>query len=395
MAVAGAVALLAPTPAFAHALLVEADPGPGAVTGSVGSVRLTFSEPVTPFGRGLELVSPSGRQLPGKVKVIGRVLELRPGDGELREPGTYRVTWRVVAGDTHPSRGGYTFSIEHSSAPPAGDPSAGDVGSVSPGGLVLQVVARWAHFAGAALTFGVLALQFLVIREPVPGRRLRRLVGVGIGLLLVAEPIALIAQAVSLGSVEPAGLVDVAGASFGRLAALRVGVALALWGLLGALAEVRWRGALLISALGLALGAIDGLSGHSIAGLPLIVADALTALHISAMTVWVGSVVALVVLSRESIAISLVRRFSVLAVVDVLVLILSGGILALGHLRGVADLVFTSYGAILGAKMVVVGIALAAARSGLRAGRSGRPEVIALAGVLALAGLLASLPPPR
>ena len=49
----------------------------------------------------------------------------------------------------------------------------------------------------------------------------------------------------------------------------------------------------------------------------------------------------------------------------------------------------------LAIKLVAVAATLAAAWLGLRSLRSGRAEGVALAGVLALAGLLASLPPPR
>lgn len=392
----GAVALLVPSQALAHALLLRAEPGAGEVTAAPSVIRLTFSEPITPFGRGLEVVSPSGRLLPGRATAAGAVLELRPGEGELREPGTYRVTWRVVARDTHPSRGGYTFSVDHPTPAPATE-SSGDVGSVSPGGLLVQIAGRWVHFLGEALTFGVLAFQFLGLREPVPGRRLRRLAGIGIVLLIIAEPLAVMGEAASLGSLDPTGLADALSSSFGRVAALRLGVALALWGLLGAIGEARWKGALLISGTGLTLAAIDGLGGHTITGLPLVAAYGLTAAHTAAMAVWLGGLVALVALSREWRADLplLIRRFSVIAIVAALVLILSGAVLALAHLRAPADLAFTPYGVVLAVKMAVVGIALGAAYVGLRRGGPARPEITALAGVLALAALLTSLPPPR
>jgi len=77
------------------------------------------------------------------------------------------------------------------------------------------------------------------------------------------------------------------------------------------------------------------------------------------------------------------------------VLILSGGLLALAHLGVPADLMLTSYGLTLSIKLVAVAVALWLAWTGLRRLRSGRPELLALAGVLALAAVLASLPPPR
>jgi putative copper export protein len=91
----------------------------------------------------------------------------------------------------------------------------------------------------------------------------------------------------------------------------------------------------------------------------------------------------------------LVTRFGRLAAASVGVLIVSGALLALVHLKGPGDLLFSPYGLTLAIKLVAVAATLAAAWLGLRSLRSGRAEGFALAGVLALAGLLASLPPPR
>src|SRR5207249_10004995 len=48
----------------------------------------------------------------------------------------------------------------------------------------LQAIARWVHFAGFALTFGVVAYRLLVRRREGFGR----LVTAGVGLLILAEP---------------------------------------------------------------------------------------------------------------------------------------------------------------------------------------------------------------
>jgi putative copper export protein len=72
------------------------------------------------------------------------------------------------------------------------------------------------------------------------------------------------------------------------------------------------------------------------------------------------------------------------------VLVVSGALLAVAHLRGPSDLVSTTYGSVLAIKVVAVGAAAAIAGLGAR-----RLEAAALAGVAALAGLLVSLPPPR
>jgi len=47
--------------ATAHARVVALDPQPGMLFHPPLEVRVTFSEPVTAFGRGIDVISPSGR----------------------------------------------------------------------------------------------------------------------------------------------------------------------------------------------------------------------------------------------------------------------------------------------------------------------------------------------
>jgi len=70
--------------------------------------------------------------------------------------------------------------------------------------------------------------------------------------------------------------------------------------------------------------------------------------------------------------------------------------LAVGSLRGPADLFVSDYGRVLTLKTVIFMGALGLALVGLRGrpGRTWRIEVSALAAVLGLAGLLIALPPP-
>jgi copper transport protein len=373
-----ALALL-PATALAHASLVSASPAPGTVLAAAPpAITLTFSEPVTAAGPGIGVVAPSGRQLPARVQVAGTRMTARfTPAGE----GTYLVRWQVIAADTHPSRGQLTFSVGRTSAPPAGDDLGSDIGAVSPAGLLLQGLARWLHFLGLALAFGVIAFRVLVLpgAEPARAARLDRLVGAGIALLLVAEPVAVAGQAASLGLV--AG--DLVVSSFGRVVGLRLGAALLLWAGVGAVRQAgRGRPALL--ALGVGLTLVDGLAGHRLSGLPDAAAFALGAVHEAAMAVWVGGLAAVLV-ARAGAA-----RFGRLALASFGVLVVSGGALALAHVRGPADLAGSAYGAVLAVKVVAVGAAAAIAGLGAR-----RPEAFALAGVLALAGLLVSLPPPR
>jgi copper transport protein len=377
--------------------VVGLDPPPGAVVSAApAQIRIDFSEPVTPFGRGIDVYAPDGRRISATARAQGSALFGPLGDYQHLPEGTYLVEWRVVAQDTHPSRGAYTFSVGHPSTARVGLQQAGDLGSVAPLGLFLQALSRWLHFIGFALAFGTVAFQLLVLRLPEAPAPLRRITYAGIAFLLLAEPVALFAQAASLGAVDSQSLADVLGSAFGRVLALRVGGGLLLWGILGAIRETRGSGAWAVLLLGGTLAFVDGFAGHTIPGLPAIFGYLLTAIHEASMGVWVGGFAALLaVLAAATDRRALVARFGRLAAASVGVLLVSGVLLAFVHLKGPGDLLFSPYGLTLAIKLVAVAATLAAAWLGLRNLRSGRAEVVALAGVLALAGLLASLPPPR
>jgi len=129
---------------------------------------------------------------------------------------------------------------------------------------------------------------------------------------------------------------------------------------------------------------VDALAGHRIAGWPDVAAFLLGATHEGAMAVWAGGLAAVLVAQAGA------ARFGRLALGSFAVLVVSGGLLALAHLRAPTDLVGTAYGAVLAVKVVAVAAAAAIAGLGAR-----RLEAAAVAGVVALAGLLVSLPPPR
>src|SRR5262249_60574738 len=113
---------------------------------------LCSPEPVQPIAGGIAVRARSGRRVEqGPAAIDGARLSV-PIHAD--EPGTYLVTWQVIAEDTHPARGRFAFSVGEESDPPATETSA-DVGGVSPVGLGLQIGARWLHFGGFALRFGL------------------------------------------------------------------------------------------------------------------------------------------------------------------------------------------------------------------------------------------------
>jgi copper transport protein len=365
---------------LAHARLVISNPEAGSIVASLPSaVELFFTEPVTPAGRGISVYGPDGRLVSnGPARADGNHLAVA-----LTVPGfegTYAVVWTVVASDTHPSRGELTFSVGHASPVKAPGLGGSDVGLVSPLGLVLQTLGRWLHFAGYALGFGAAIYALFVAKDSRP----LRLAGAGVVLLLVAEPLALLAQT---SSFDPAQTFDgeaVTGAlasPFGRVLGLRVAAALGLWALLGALRQAPWlRWA--VPALGFALALVDATAAHATPALPQPLGLGLNALHVSAMGVWVGGLAAFAVTPSGG--------FGRVAAWSAGLLVASGAALALLHFSNPAETMTTPYGAVLWVKLPLVGVALWLAWRGRR-----RWELGAVACVLLAAAVLVSLPPPR
>jgi copper transport protein len=376
---AGAAMALAPASVLAHAQLVVSNPPAGSTVASPpATIELFFTEPVTPAGRGISVYGPDGRLVSsGIARAAGSRLSV--GLAGQGAEGTYAVVWTVVASDTHPSRGEFTFSVDHASPVKAPGLGGVDVGLVSPLGLALQALGRWLHFGGYALGFGAAIYALFVAKDARP----LRLANAGVVLLLIAEPLALLAQTASF---DPAqifdadSLIGALASPFGRVLGLRVAAALGLWAVLGALRQAPWlRWAIL--ALGLALAFVDALAAHATPALPPL-GVLLIALHVAAMGAWVGGLAAFLV--APSVGFGRVAAWSAA------LLMLSGGALALLHFAHPLELMTTAYGVVLIVKLPLVAVAVWLAWRGRR-----RWELGMLVVVLVAAAVLVSLPPPR
>jgi copper transport protein len=348
---------------------VQSDPAPNALLQSVPTVvTLIFTEAVTPAGAGIRVFSPGGRQVARPTVTNGAVLSAALDSTEL---GTYVVSWQVFAADTHPSRGAFSFVVGQPSANPYSTLTAtGQIGTATPLGLALQALARWVHFAGFALVFGVIGYR--VLTESKEG--FRPLIGIGIVFLVAAEPLALLGELASL-SFDGDTALAVLGSSFGRLLALRLGAALLAWTLIAT--GRSWP----LLAIGGVVALLDGASAHAIQGLPG-AGQVLVAIHVSAMGLWVGGLAAFLKAPD--------RRFGRYAAVTLAVAVGSGVVLAFAHTAIPAVVISTDYGRVLLIKVVIVGCALVAV-----ALRRRRLELGVAMTVVAAAALLAALPPSR
>jgi copper transport protein len=376
--VAVAVAALAvPAVAQAHPRLLSSTPSADVVL-SGGSpppfVSVRFSEDAEPVGAGITVTGPDGRDVAtGPIEHRGRILQ-RPIDAHER--GTYVVEWLAVGSDTHPARGAFLFSVGGSTRATA--PGAGQLG------LALQAIGRWLSLLGYALGFGVPFAAAAALGGAMTAR-LWRLVAVGIGLMIVAEPVSLLGQTATLSPAHPfAGRLagDVLLTSYGHVAGLRLGAALALWALIAAIKQAGPRALWAIPAVGALVAIVHADAAHRIAGLPTAVSFAVVTTHVAAAGAWLGCVVAAVMVGER-------RRLAPYATGAALLAIATGVALAIGHVRSVHELLNTGYGLAVSTKLAVVTLAVA-----LAAVAKHRAELAVGLAVLAAAAVLVSLLPP-
>jgi methionine-rich copper-binding protein CopC len=105
--------LAGPAGARAHANPDHADPKVGSTSkGSPTQVRIWFDSDLEPAFSSIAVYGPGGARVdPGHGGVAPSDPKLLAVDVPQLAPGTYRVTWSVVARDGHRTSGEYKFSI--------------------------------------------------------------------------------------------------------------------------------------------------------------------------------------------------------------------------------------------------------------------------------------------
>jgi copper transport protein len=418
--------LARPFPAQAHGTLLFASPPDCATaapsnpvdcrTGQIFQeaptlVKLAFTEPVKPIRHGLIVTGPDGQAVEqGAIAVSGADVSIAI---DAHQPGTYQVSWQVISQDSHPVRGTYNFSVgQPSEIVQRAAWSGSDVGGVSLLGLVLQVMGRLAHFAGYALAFGPFFFEWLVLppgdkkRPEATLPRLKVLTYSGIGLLLVAEPVGLLGQSASLANEQlfnPDVLADILASSFGQVMTERLGAAILLWVLLGNDRQgklLKWG----ITALYLGLALVDGQTSHAVISDSVWLGLPANTVHLAAMGLWLGGLASLVTAWKtpeiQAQKGGILRRFGQVAGIALAWLVVSGALMAWLRLARPEDLWANLYGQTLLVKLGVLAAVVAIAgfglkRAGWRQRRWWQSELALLVVIVALAGLLISLPPPR
>ena len=447
IALALAIVASAAGPAEAHAVLLRSEPSPQTtVPTPPAAVRLIFSEAVEVAFGAVRVFDVEGRRVD-----VGKI-EPAAGNREVVVPaslsgGTYTVTWRVLSTDGHAIRGGFQFYV--------GAPSTISAVAIEADAGAGPVVA-WGYGAVRFLWYGALlsVVGLVVLRRflwtpavhaaglddsPAASRfrgRFKRTLPWAWALLLVAWLLRLLFQAATISglglaeSARPDVLGEMLGTGFGRSWLAGLGFTLLAGppvagltrrvGLFGVRPET-WLSLLGAAAVGLALAAANmghaRTESHPALGVPS------AAVHLLAVSTWVGGLAALVTLGapawsavpredRPGLVEQVMARFSRLALVAVAVLVATGAVNSLLDLASVTDLWRTTYGRILSTKIALLVVALAfgawhlwvmprrlaggdPAVAGRAFLRSSTAELVLLAAVVGFASALVALVPGR
>ncbi|KRB76178.1 copper resistance protein CopC [Nocardioides sp. Root190] len=362
-----ALLLAVPSPAQAHATLVSSDPAQGAVlTEAPDSLRFTFSEHVSLVPDGVRIFDAEGEELDADPTARGSELEVDLGDD--LGTGTLVVVWRVVSEDGHPISGSLAFSIGAPSAQVVAPPVTGDESTGPPW---LLSVAAWAGYVALLLSTGLVAFVVLFL----PGHhladraraRLVRAARVGAVTAAIAWLLGIPLTAVyQIGSGVGALAKGSTWAALDPLeyvvtATVVLGVSLAVV-LLGRGLIDRPRRVVALVACGVAACA-PALTGHTRAATPEVLAVGADMLHLVAGSVWLGGLVALVLVlpdlgGRRTLAAEVLARFSVVAAGVLVALVITGAFLAWRVAGSWSVLFETGYGRLLLVKILAALIAV-------------------------------------
>jgi copper transport protein len=396
-------ALLAPPGADAHATLEATSPARGAdLKAAPRAVTFRFDEPVEGNFGAVRVYDARGRRVDDS-KVVhpgGKGPELGVGLRPGLPDGTYTATYRVISADSHPVSGGVVFSVGAPGTGPAatvsdllGGSSAGPVTEVAFG------VARGLDYLAIALLLGGLAFLLLTWRPALVAAagagdgwpeasaafaaRARRMLGVAVALGVLAGAAGIVLQGATAGgtsfwsALDPGVVREVLGTRFGRVWGLRVVDWLVLGTVLAAGAGTRTIPVLRPAAVGATgvapapfpragvlaalavpaafLALTPALAGHATTQHPVAALLPLDVVHVLAMSVWIGGLVALLLVvpaatrrleapERSRLLAAVLVRFSPLALGCVIALAATGVTQALIDMGGLAPLTHTAFG---------------------------------------------------
>jgi len=360
----GAVAVLQPPPASAHAYVVSSAPANGAeLNAAPTQVRVTFDESVTLPGTSDQatVLDSSGKRVDtGTPQLNASRDTLTIGIESGIAKGAYIASWSVISADTHPVGGSIEFGY--------GVPATATVQAASPtpsAFLALLVgAAKGLLYLALVLGLGVPPAALLLGASADERPLVLRIVRIGLAGAAVASVLQFVLQHLwEAGAFATFAASSYAVAVYARLAALAIAAVAA--GPAAADRPRRGARAVFAAASLVAVGTVV-VNGHG--GSHAWWYFASTALHAISAVAWLGGLTVLGwLLVRGRLSADRLRRmphWSLYAGIGVAALAASGVVQGLVEVRYPAVLVTTQYGWTLIVKLVLVVIVLALAVQG-------------------------------
>ena len=351
------VLVLPPAPASAHAELMFTIPTEGAVLRDAPtSVELTFDEPVSLVADGFQLYDSSGRHRTASARAdAATVLITLPS---TLSDGSYVLAWRVVSDDFHPESGVLSFAVGQASV---------SVATIAPTNAppvdVLYAVLNAVGYLGLFGLVGLTVFDLFVARTTTLGR-LPRVAGfTAVSAYVILVPL----TAVRIQGAGLVGLFDPAVVTTGRSAGALLTLGLAALGVTLMLLRTRlprrkrfWVGTV---GAGFALVSVLPVGHTRVFGPPWLVMGA-DLIHAATAAVWLGGLVALILhivraqrsTGDRATAAIVLGRFSTLAGGVVVLLGVTGTILAVSIVGSIPALVGSVYGRMLLVKLGMVAV---------------------------------------
>ena len=420
-----AALLVVPAAASGHAALVSTSPAIGTIVEQTPtSVALTFNEGINGVGARVKVIGSDGKRYDdGTPTATGRILKqaLKP---DLPE-GTSTVAWSVISDDGHRIASSFTFSVgKESTGTAAADAAAiaTEADERPANATTLTAIDRALRFAGIILLLGLLGIVALVWnptlrrgRDEDPATATAADAAfrpVALWLARLVPPALAIAALAAIpleGWVNDVDLRSVFELRQGQVAVAQVVLALIASPL--AVRAVR-SGAPRLLALAaipaVVLAITPGLSGHAGAQSNALVAVLVDWVHVLAAGAWGGGLLVLAAAApavfrattaetRGPLLRGVTRRFTRIALTALVALVATGVVATLMLTNSLNDVIDTTWGRILLAKIAVVIAAVLAAGLARRASKSFATavqiEALLIVAAIALTGTLTGLAP--
>lgn len=351
--------------AMAHSQLVQVSPAADATLAKAPKeVVLKFDTSVGVAFGGVRVYGPNGDRVDdGRPVEDGELIRLKLNSRADRQ-GTYAVAWRAVSADSHPIRGAFVFHVGEAEGTQARDRAVAD-SQTNRGYEIAFGISRALVFLGILLGAGGVLFYALVQ----PGRPPLLIRGALI-TAAVASISAFVLDASLAGGFTILEAVDLqvlreqVGTTYGRASVVRALLCITLLivarHLYNSGASPRGRAVRLAGVLAGVTAASISMSSHALAADPIWLRVPADMVHSLAAAVWMGGLFQLVLLLRSGEATSdVVGRYSRVALVAVIALVLTGGLAAFGEVGwSWRALTTTSYGQLLMVKLGLFVVAI-------------------------------------